>query len=64
MYYGKVSEQYDVDVEIGPDDREACFINPDYFVEGMDYYFTITATGDVYGVPKESDYSNEVIWSP
>jgi hypothetical protein len=64
IYYGKVSEQYDVDVEVGPDDREVCLTNSDYFVEGMDYYFVATATGDVYGTPEESDYSNEVVWSP
>ena len=64
LYYGKVSEQYDEDLFIDAVDREVCFINSDYFVEGMEYYFAITATGIVHGVEKETDYSTEAIWNP
>ena len=61
MYYGKVSEQYDVEVDIGEEDNAVCIVDDSYFVEGACYYFAVTAFSDY---DDESDYSNEVFWCP
>ena len=64
LYKGKVSEQYHptpYDIE-DPTHRDVCIVDPDYFVEGGTYFFAITAYGTEYGEPKESDFSNEVMW--
>jgi hypothetical protein len=61
LYYGKVSEQYEVDAFVPKEHTTVCVENESYFVEGSDYYFVVTAyskAGD------ESDYSNEVLWEP
>jgi len=64
LHYGKVSEQYDEEVIIGSNERSVCLEDEAYFTEGMDYFFVVTATGDLDGLEMESDFSNEVVWSP
>jgi hypothetical protein len=60
IYYGKVSNQYDFNVEVAEPHTEVCIEDESYFVEGGEYYFVATAVSDV----EESDYSNEVVWEP
>jgi hypothetical protein len=60
VYYGKVSEQYDFNVEVAEPHSSVCVEDESYFVEGGSYYFVATALSDV----EESDYSNEVLWEP
>lgn len=60
LYYGKVSEQYDVDVPVSAEETSVCIMDDTYFVEGGTYYFVATAHSDY----EESDYSNEVEWNP
>jgi hypothetical protein len=52
IYYGKVSNQYDFNVEVAAPNTGVCIEDESYFVEGGDYYFVATAVSDV----EESDY--------
>lgn len=61
IHYGKVSEQYDVEVEVSENDTEVCIVDGSYFIEGACYYFAATAYIDI---GEESDFSNEVEWCP
>jgi hypothetical protein len=60
IYYGKVSEQYDIDFEIDDAITDVCIEDDSYFVEGGSYYFVATA----FSIDEESEYSNEVVWEP
>lgn len=60
LYYGKVSEQYDVDVTVAEEETSVCIMDDTYFVEGGTYFFVATAFSEY----EESDYSNEVEWNP
>jgi hypothetical protein len=60
IYYGKVSSQYDIEIDIEEPMTDVCIEDESYFTEGMDYYFVATA----FSFEEESDYSNEVVWSP
>jgi hypothetical protein len=60
MYYGKVSDQYDNDLDVLAPETTVCIADNSYFIEGSDYYFVVTA----FSATEESEYSNEVKWTP